>query len=308
MSLLLPLMMLMQVGPDPHVYPQTPLPAITQHRKDTTPPPPVTAPIAAPVLSDQMTACLTQGRRDADAGLVFARDWLARASAPEERAQPDQCLGLILSDRGDFAGAQAAFADAVAATPPSAPAKAVPLMAMAGNAALARGDGAAALDWFNRALAVRDFADAPARGAILADRAQAQVALGHYGDAAASLADARRAAPSDPAVWLLSATLARREQDLASAQGYIQTAAELNPRDPAIGVEAGVIAVLSGHDAAARKSWNSVVAVAPNSAEAQTARGYLAQLGLAPATVQASVPATMPLDHPSPPPTSPVGR
>jgi tetratricopeptide (TPR) repeat protein len=304
MSLLLPLMMLMQVGPDPHVYPQTPLPAITQRRKDTTPPPPLTLPAPAAQLSDQMTACLTQGRRDADAGLAFARDWLARARAPEERAQPDQCLGLILSDRGDFAGAQAAFADAVTATPPSAPAKVVPLMAMAGNAALAHGDGAVALDWFDRALAMRDFADAPARGAIQADRARAQVSLGHYADAAASLADARRAAPSDAGIWLLSATLARREQDMESAQGYIQTAAELSPRDPAIGVEAGVIAVLSGHDAAARKSWNSVVAVAPTSAEAQTARGYLQQLGPAPA----AVPASAPLDHPSPTPTSPVSR
>ena len=78
---------------------------------------------------------------------------------------------------------------------------------------------------------------------------------------------------------LLLATLARRGHDLAGAQGYIETAATIDPRDPAIGLEAGVIAELAGHEAAARKSWNSVIATAPDSVEAGTARGYLSQLG-----------------------------
>ena len=45
------------------------------------------------------------------------------------------------------------------------------------------------------------------------------------------------------------------------------------PRDPQVGLEAGVIAVLSGRDDAARKSWQSVIAAAPDSDEAKTAHG-----------------------------------
>jgi len=285
MSLLLPLAMLMQVGADPHVYPQAPLPAITPRRDQVKTPPP----------SDPMAECLTRGRDDADAGIAFARDWLARAKTPEERAQPNQCLGLLLSDQGDFAGAQGAFAAAVEAIPPTQASGAVPLMAMAGNAALANGDAPRALVWFDRALAVKDYDNPASRGAILADRARALVAQGRTTDAALALNEARSQAPADAGVFLLSATLARRQHDLAAAQGFIETAATLDPVDPAIGLEAGVIAVLAGHDAAARKSWDSVLAAAPDSPEAQTARGYLAQLG--PDTAA-------PLDHPAGAPTS----
>ena len=61
-------------------------------------------------------------------------------------------------------------------------------------------------------------------------------------------------------------------------QARIERAAALLPIDPAIGLEAGVIAMLAGHEEAARRSWQSVVAAAPDSAEAQTAKGYIAQL------------------------------
>jgi len=285
MSLLLSVAMLMQVGADPHVYPQAPLPSITPRRDVARPTPP----------PDELAQCLARGRNDADAGIAYAREWLGRAATPEARVQPNQCLGLLLSDQGDFAGAQNAFAAAAEAIPAGDAAGAVPLMAMAGNAALAAGDGPAAIDWFDRALAVRDYDDHAGRGAILADRARALVALGRTGEADAALTEARSEAPGDAGVFLLSATLARRAHQLAAAQGYIETAASLNPRDPAIGLEAGVIAVLSGHDDAARKSWDSVIAAAPDSEEAQTARGYLAQLG---------APTTTPLDRAAPPPTS----
>lgn len=289
MSLLLTIAMLMQVGSDPHVYPQAPLPAITPRRDVAKPAPP----------PDPMAECLAKGRDDLEAGEAYARDWLAKAPTPEARAQPNQCLGLLLSDDGDFAGAQIAFAAAVDAIPPTDLAGAVPLMAMAGNAALANGDNARAMDWFDRALAVKDYDDHAARGAILADRARALVAMGRTAEADTTLAQARGEASGDAGVFLLSATLARRSKQLAAAQGFIETAATLNPRDPAIGLEAGVIAVLAGHDSAARKSWNSVLAAAPDSEEAKIARGYLAQLG--PETQTG-------LDHPAPPPTSQSGR
>ena len=60
------------------------------------------------------------------------------------------------------------------------------------------------------------------------------------------------------------------------------------PTDPEIGLEAGVIAMLDGREPAARKAWQSVMLVAPGSKAADTANGYLAQLGEAP------VPANLP--------------
>jgi tetratricopeptide (TPR) repeat protein len=287
MTALFSLALLMQVGTDIHTYPQADLPIITQRRRDQ-------AVDSTQDTTDPLGECLHRVRDDAGAGQAYARNWLAHATTLESRVGPDQCLGQAMAQQGDFSGAEAAFADGVAAVPGKRTASAVPLMAMAGNAALAAGNANGALDWFTRAFAIREFEDQPARGAIAADRARALVALGRNDEAAAALTDARRLAPADPTVFLLSATLARRAKDLAAAQGFIETAAGLDRLDPAIGLEAGVIAVLSGHDEAARRSWQSVIATAPDGAEAQTARGYLAQLG----------PETKPLDHSPAPPTS----
>jgi tetratricopeptide (TPR) repeat protein len=151
---------------------------------------------------------------------------------------------------------------------------------MAGNAALAGGDTQAALAVLDVAHADAEAAnDKPLAGDIAIDRARALVALGRDGDAATALAEARAALPANPQAWLLSATLSRRMGKLAEAQAEIEKAAELLPIDPDIGLEAGVIAVLSGREEAARKSWQSVIDAAPKSDAAATARGYLAQLG-----------------------------
>ena len=83
----------------------------------------------------------------------------------------------------------------------------------------------------------------------------------------------------DPHAWLLSATLARRQDDLAGAQGFIEQAAALDPRDPAIGLEAGIVAALGGRDDAARKSFESVVAADASGPYGALARTYLQQLG-----------------------------
>ena len=93
------------------------------------------------------------------------------------------------------------------------------------------------------------------------------------------LTEARTALPDDPATWLISARLSRQQERLADAQQQIERAAMLAPRNPEVGLEAGVIAVLAGNDAAARRSWQSVVAMAPNTPVAATAQTYLDQLG-----------------------------
>ena len=145
---------------------------------------------------------------------------------------------------------------------------------------LAGGDPAAALAALDQARSDADKAgEAKLRGTIAIDRARALVALNRQDEAAAALAEARAAVPKSAQAWLLSATLSRRQGKLSEAQQQIERAAELMPVDPEIGLEAGVIAVLSGRDAAARKSWESVVRAAPQSEAAKTAQSYLDQLG-----------------------------
>jgi Flp pilus assembly protein TadD len=150
---------------------------------------------------------------------------------------------------------------------------------MAGNAALANGKAGEALGLLAPAAIDAKAASDGALGASISlDRARALVSLGQNGEAATALADARTADPDNAQAWLLSATLSRREKKLIEAQSQIEKAAQLAPREPEVGLEAGVIAVLGGRDEAARRSWNAVVAMSPESPAATTAREYLAQL------------------------------
>ncbi|WP_338467160.1 hypothetical protein RXV95_00960 [Novosphingobium sp. ZN18A2] len=281
MSMLLPLVLLAQIGAQPSMGSAAPvdLAPLPIPRRSTVvkSAPPPEARRSSPDM-DRLTLCLAKTRRDPALGLAEAHSWLAEGGGPMAQVRANQCLGMALTALGNFTDAQKAFASAVKGIPAEQAVSAVPLMAMAGNAALAAGQAQQALGWFDKAVAVVDYPDKQVIGGIQADRARALVALNRGPEASGALAQARLLAPMNAEVWLLSATLARREDKLAEAQGYIQKANVLNPRDPRIGLEAGVIAVLSGHDEAARSSWQSVLKVAPGSAEAKTAQGYLDQL------------------------------
>jgi tetratricopeptide (TPR) repeat protein len=236
-------------------------------------------PAQAAVQSGDARSCISQaGNRPAQAE-EFAKAWLAKAQGAQ-KAMAGECLGIALTHEAKWDEAQAAFSTARdAATDKAMRAR---LGAMAGNAALARGDATGALAALDSARADAS-ADKAMLSGIAADRARALVALKRDGEAAIALDEARNADPGNAQAWLLSATLSRRMNKLAEAQTQIEKAASLLPADPGIGLEAGVIAVLSGHDEAARKSWQSVITAAPDSDEAATAKGYLAQLGPAPA-------------------------
>ena len=153
------------------------------------------------------------------------------------------------------------------------------LSAMAGNAALAEEDMEGALVLLDRAggqaLAAPDGALA---ADLRVDLARVLVRMGRMDDAAEALSEAREADGDDAQAWLLSATLSRRLSRLGEAQQQIERAALLAPRNPQVGLEAGVIAALSGREADARSSFQSVLDVAPESPQADQAREYLAQI------------------------------
>lgn len=310
-----------QIGPNPNPQQPSPLPIPRRKRVTEVPPPapgsaqPATqsatpAPATTRPATSRYAKCLAAAQENPSAAITAARTWLSQApAAPNaERGAAAQCLGQLLADSGDYAGAENAFAESAAQVPATDTAARAALQAMAGNAALAGGKTDDALAWFDKALADTPSKSPSAeenasRGAIQIDRSRALVAQNRLPEASGALEEAHRLAPNDPEGWLLSATLARRGKDLERAQRDIEVAASLashgDPLAGQIGLEAGVIAMLDGREDAARKSWDSVVALAPDSPEAQTAKGYLDQIGPAPTS---SAPAAAPA---APPPETP---
>lgn len=285
MSLVHALLLFAQVGPSP-----TPLnlPTGLEDRPRPAAPAPTAPAPAVSAASKALGECLDAVKLDPPAAAELAEGWIEQAKGPEA-AQAHFCLGSAKAALGNWEEAETAFAAGRDAAAPGDKRLRAQLGAMAGTAALA-------LNASDRALALLDQAhgdalsvpEARLAGDISVDRSRALVALKREGEAAEALAQARGASADNPDAWLLSATLARREGKLDEAQGWIERAAVLAPRDPQVGLEAGVIAVLAGRDEAARKSWQSVIAAAPDSDLAKTAQGYLDQLGAAPAPAAAA--------------------
>jgi tetratricopeptide (TPR) repeat protein len=273
MSLILAV--LAQVGP---FQPSAPPPSAPRPPAARAPAAPA-APAAPP---SRLEACLDDAAVAPVDAIDAAEAWRDAAQGAA-RAEPNLCLGTAHARLEHWDEAEAAFLagrDAAAENERGLRAR---LGAMAGNAALAQGEPARALAALDRARSDLSAADDPRlAGEIAIDRARALVALKREDEAATALVEARTSTADSALAWLLSATLSRRQGKLAAAQAQIATAATLAPRDPEIGLEAGVIAMLAGNADAARKSWQSAIAIAPNSDAAATARGYIAQLGSAP--------------------------
>ena len=273
-------LMLAQIGPYAQPGPMNaakpPIEGRDAPRRKTAPPP---LQLPPPLVSGKGQSCQDLVKSDPAEAESFARDWIAAAKRGE-LADAQYCLGTAASQREDWAGAETAFLAARDATAADEHRQRAQLGAAAGIAADSGGSRDRALTELAtahaEALAVPDPALA---GAIALDRASPLFALGRTTEAAAALYEARATLTGNSDAWLISARFARRQKKLEDAQSYIERAAALNAHDPAIGLEAGVIAALSGREAAARKSWQSVLASAPLSAEAQTAKGYLAQIG-----------------------------
>jgi tetratricopeptide (TPR) repeat protein len=212
-----------------------------------------------------------------------------------DRVLANLCLGNAASRLGLWDDARAAFAGARAETPEDEVRARARFAALAGAAALASGDAAGAEGLLALAEADAARAQYPVLESIAAtDRARALVALKRESDALAALETATTRGPDRSEGWLLKATLLRRLERLAEAQTAIERAATLAPRDPAIGLEAGVIAVLGGREAAAKASWRSVIDLDPGTPEAATAQAYLAQLGETVETAPATPPPAEP--------------
>jgi len=206
-----------------------------------------------------------------------------------DRVLANHCLGTAAAALELWDDARTAFTAAREETPEGEPRARARFAALAGAAALGGGDAEGALPLLTLAESDAQTAKSPQLEAIAAsDRARALVALGRAEQALAALENSTALAPDRAEGWLLKATLLRRLERLPEAQTAIERAAGLAATNPEIALEAGVIAVLAGRDDAARKSWQSVITLAPDSPAAATAKDYLAQLGEAGETAPAS--------------------
>jgi tetratricopeptide (TPR) repeat protein len=225
------------------------------------------------------SGCMSAVEANPERSAELARSALDDAIG-RERVRAGLCLGAALSSLDRWDEARAAFVTARDAADAADHASRARLGAMAGNAALAAGQPGQALGLLGPAATdAKILADPDLTASIALDRARALVAVKQPEEAAVALAEARAAQPGNAQAWLLSATLSRRQNNLGQAQMHIEKAASLAPQDPEIGLEAGVIAVLSGNEDAARRSWNSVLAAGVGSDAAVTAKQYLSQLG-----------------------------
>lgn len=230
-------------------------------------------------VSAWLAGCLAQLEEDPARAHAMAQIRRTETTGTD-RVLANHCLGTAASALGLWDDARTAFNAAREETPEAEPRTRARFAALAGAAALGGGDAEGALALLTLAESDARAAKAPLLEAIAAsDRARALVMLGRAEEALAALENATVLAPDRAEGWLLKATLLRRLERLPEAQTAIERAATLALTNPEIALEAGVIAVLAGRDEPARKSWQSVIALDPDSPAAATAKDYLAQLG-----------------------------
>ena len=217
--------------------------------------------------------CVDQAADDPGKGLLEANKWQIEGGGYLAR----NCLGFAYAELQNWAKAIPEFVLAAKGAEDADDDRAAIFWSQAGNAALASGDHPVALQYFGSALE-QDTLTGLLKGEVHLDMARAFVALDQYDQAKAQFALVHEIVPEDPLGWLLSATLARRMGDLASAKSDIAVAAKLVATDPAIALEAGNIAYEAGDMASAKSNWEQAVKFEPDSPSAKAATRYLAQL------------------------------
>lgn len=230
----------------------------------------------APV-ADRYERCLDRAKSDPTAAEAEAGQWqLAGGSF-----FASQCLGMAYANEARWSAAAASFESAARAAEKAGDTRDANYWAQAGNAWLAAGDAAKARSALDAAISGGTLKGLPLGEAHL-DRARAMVASNDPEGAREDLDRALTEVPADPLAWLLSATLARREQQVVRAKTDIAEALRLGADDPAVQLEAGNIAALAGDEAGARAAWREAVTLRPDSAAGKAAAAALKQFDAKP--------------------------
>ena len=232
------------------------------------------ASVIPPAIAERLSSCLTAADIKPEGGVSDAEAWAKEGGG----AYAAHCRGYALVKAERYTEATMAY-EAGASASGVEPEMRARLFSQAGNVALLNGDIPRANVAFDLALE-RPLPATLATGEIHLDRARARVAAEELKGARNDLDKALQMAPMDPLGWLLSATLARRVEDLALARAHIEQAAKLARNDANIAIEQGVIYALSAdRDPAARAAFQRAEEIAGKDSElGKRAQAYLAQL------------------------------
>lgn len=209
---------------------------------------------------DRFARCVALTQSDPAAARAEAGRW--RISGGRYFAR--QCAGLAFAADKNWPSAAAEFEEAAREAQVAKDTRSANYWAQAGNAWLASGQPAKARVALDSALASGSLTGLPLGEAQL-DHARALVAAGELDAARGDLDLALTTAGDDPLAWLLSATLARRMDNLPRAKSDIAQALKRSADDASVQLEAGNIAAASGDEAAAREAWGTAARLAPTS-------------------------------------------
>lgn len=232
----------------------------------------VSPPPAADSMEARYDRCVDLATVNPPEGVVEGTQWRASGGGFFAR----QCIGIAYANQAKWAPAAEEFEAAAQEAEVARNNKAAQFWAQAGNARLAAGDVAKARAALDAALAAGTLVGLE-RGEAQFDRARAMVAAGELEGARNDIDQALTSAGEDPLIWLASATLARRMDDLPRARKDIAEAFRRSSDDPSVYLEIGNIAALGGDADGAKSAWNDAVRVAPSSEAAANARNALKQ-------------------------------
>ncbi|MBS3961653.1 MAG: hypothetical protein KGZ61_07475 [Sandarakinorhabdus sp.] len=216
--------------------------------------------------------CVRAIPTDAAKADQFALEWQGMGGGLPAR----HCQALAQLHLKQFAAAASTLVKAAQLAEAQKSPFAADFWGQAGNAALLAGDIKGAIGHFTTAITqAGEFA--PRRTAdLLIDRARANTELNNIPAARADIDRALTLNRDDPIVWMLSAALARRENNMARASHEISRASTLAPSDPDIMFEQGNIAAATADLETARKVWAMTVRAAPGTPAAELAAKALA--------------------------------
>ncbi|HST36798.1 MAG TPA: tetratricopeptide repeat protein [Allosphingosinicella sp.] len=272
-------------SPDPMPAPRQPAPATPQL---------LPAPTADPAIVTRYRTCTEQVRGNAEAAVQTATAWRGEGGGVHANA----CLGLAYAALERWAPAATAFEQAARAAESAQDPRRADFWVQAGNAWLAAGDNAKALQAFDSALLTTTLSQ-ELRGEVHLDRARVRVAENNAAAARTEIDRALQLVPTDPMAWYLSAALARRERNLARAGTDIARAREFAPDNPDVLLLAGTLAGLGGNMEEAERLYRRVAEGAPDSDAGRQARESLATMR------EIEVPAPAAVPTPAPPPPQP---
>ena len=222
----------------------------------------------------KLTECLTLAGEDPVKAAATASEWRKAGGGYLAR----QCEGVAYANQQRWDAAAGAFEDAAREAETARDTHSADFWAQAGNAWLAFGDPARSRADLDTAIGSGTLIGL-ALGEAYLDRARAAVAQGSLETARSDLDLATVHAADDPLAWLLSATLARRMNDMPRARKDIAEALRRSPDDASVQLEAGNIAAKSADEPGARAAWARAIELAPGSKQAEAARNALEQFG-----------------------------